>query len=99
MNIVAWAVIFPVGILLSGFLSCLKQLWPGILPVGVYSLLFLCLHWSRSYEAEYLSDVFLILALASVVVYGICRLSLALIASGNKKIRNSDLNKSKVQDL
>lgn len=99
MNIIVWTVLFPSGILLSGFLSSLKPTWPGIIPIGTYSLLFLCLHWLKSIEAQYIGNIFLILSLISVVVYGLCRGVLALISSRKKKIRNSDIQKSKVQDI
>lgn len=99
MDIVGWAVLFPIGILISGILSCFKPIWLGMIPTILYSIVFLSFHWSDSMDVRLISDIFLILAFVSVAIYGGCRLVIWISLRHGKDRKKKAIDKSKVQDL
>ncbi len=99
MDIVAWALIFPLGILVSGIMSFNKRKWLGIVPTIIFSILFLSFHYVSNITVNYIGDIFLILAIVSVVINLCCQFVFFFVKSKKQTINNSNVKKSKVQDL
>ncbi len=99
MDIVAWALIFPLGILVSGIMSFNKRKWLGVVPTIIFSILFLSFHYVSNFTVNYIGDIFLILVITSVVINLCCQLVFFLVKSKKRTINNSNVKKSKVQDL
>jgi len=89
MDLVQIIIVIPVGCLISGLMSCLRPFWLGIIPIILFSALYLILS----------SDYFFLLSCLSVLIYGTCRLILALINKHKQNKAKAEMDKMKAMDL
>ncbi len=90
--------ILPLGILMVGVLSCFKQYWIGLIPLGLSAILYLSFHFLTERNLVMLGDFFSVCEIG-VFVYGICRLVSYLIRNRKKDKKKFEVDKSNVQDL
>lgn len=98
-NIGASILILPIGLLITGVLSCFKRYWVGLIPIGLSTILYLSFHYLPNYKLVSIGDCFFELCELSIILYAVCRLITCLIRSKNKDKKKSKIDKSKVQDL